>query len=282
MRGLIGRLPHELTAVNFEETIQLESVQKVTRLWLADGKLIAFAYVDPWNNLRFEMDVAERTEQLEDEIVAWGVACVCERNRATDKKDRLGSAFTAKHDWQIGMMMRCGFVEEGMRTLRYGRLLTQPIHPQPLPDGFSIRSVAGEQEVETLVALHRAAFGTDNMTVAQRLAIMRVPTYRPELDLLVIAPNGETAAFCIGSVEDGVGFTDPIGTHPRYQRLGLGRAVVTAGLQRLQGLGVTAVMLFIGSGGGLWIGIAEGIKPDSIRPLLNKIGQWWLRAGGYL
>jgi hypothetical protein len=37
-----------------------------------------------------------------------------------------------------------------------------------LPEGFTIRPLAGEAEVEAYVALHRAVFGSENMTVAWR------------------------------------------------------------------------------------------------------------------
>ncbi len=41
--------------------------------------------------------------------------------------------------------------------------------------------------------------------------------------------------------------TDPIGVHPRFQRRGLGKAVVTAGLHLLKSSGVTVVELGTGS-----------------------------------
>jgi len=104
--------------------------------------------------------------------------------------------------------------------------------------------VKGEHEVDDLVALHRATFGTDNMTVEERLAIMRAPQYVPELDLVTVAPNGDLSAFCIcGFDEEKVGYTDPIGTHPRYQKIGLGKAIVTAGLRALQECGATVAEL---------------------------------------
>ncbi len=46
MRDLIARLPQKSTAIDFEETIQLDSVRASTRLWENGGQLIAFAYVD--------------------------------------------------------------------------------------------------------------------------------------------------------------------------------------------------------------------------------------------
>ena len=84
------------------------------------------------------------------------------------------------------------------------------------------------------------------MTVEERLAIMRAPNYVPDLDLVVTAPNGELCAFCIcGFDEDDpqTGYTDPIGTHQRYQRLGLGKAILSAGLHSIQQRGALVAHL---------------------------------------
>jgi ribosomal protein S18 acetylase RimI-like enzyme len=69
---------------------------------------------------------------------------------------------------------------------------------------------------------------------------MASPAYRPENDLVVIAPDGEVAAFAIVWPDDdlGSGQFEPVGTHPEHVRKGLGRAVVTAGLHRLRDLGM--------------------------------------------
>jgi ribosomal protein S18 acetylase RimI-like enzyme len=128
-------------------------------------------------------------------------------------------------------------VPQNARTLRYERPLDVPIPDRPLPQGFWIRFANGEAEVERLVALHRSAFGTENMTVERRLAIMRAPQYVPELDLLIVSPAGDLAAFCICGFEDGeqtIGYTDPVGTAASFQRMGLGTAILAEGLRRLK------------------------------------------------
>lgn len=107
-----------------------------------------------------------------------------------------------------------------------------------------MRCVEGEHEVDRLVALHRSAFGTENMTTEQRLAILRAPGYDRSLDLVAIAPNGEFAAFCICGFEEGqghVGHVDPIGTSSQYQKQGLAKAIVTTGLQALRQRGAKIV-----------------------------------------
>jgi predicted N-acetyltransferase YhbS len=120
--------------------------------------------------------------------------------------------------------------------------LDEPIPAPQLPDGFTIRHVAGEHEVEQLVELHRAAFGTENMTTTYRLAMMRVPEYDRTLDLLAVAPDGKLAAFCVGYVseaenrlsEQKLGWLDPVGTRPEFQRQGLARSLLLTGLHLLK------------------------------------------------
>jgi mycothiol synthase len=248
MRDLIKHLPHESTVVDFEETMLIASVRATIRLWQDNGNVVGFAYVDDYHNLRFEIEAESRSAQLEDEIMAWGTTCVKRRNAETGADHTLDAAFSADNTWQIAMLERGGFVPSNQRTLHYARSLSEPIMTYVFPPGFSLRGVAGEHEAESLVTLHQAAFGTENMTVAQRVAIMKVTGYERELDLVAVAPEGDLAAFCICSFEDEidggrVGFTDPIGTHPGYQQRGVGKAIVTAGLHRLRDWGVSIVKL---------------------------------------
>ena len=134
-----------------------------------------------------------------------------------------------------------------VRTLTFSRSLSEPIGEPQLPAGFEVRSATGEQEAEALAALHRAAFGTEHMTVEERLAMMRVPEYDPALDLIAVAPDKSLAGYCFCSIshEGGscLGHTDPVATHPRFQRLGLARALMLTGVRRLKERGAEKAML---------------------------------------
>jgi ribosomal protein S18 acetylase RimI-like enzyme len=138
-----------------------------------------------------------------------------------------------------------------MRSLHMVRPLDEPVATPRVPAGFAIRHVVGDQEVEALVALHRAAFGTQNMTVEERLAMMHLPNYDPELDLLVTAPDGQFAAYCMCCISPeenartgrNVGHTDPVGTHPAFQRRGLAKALLLTGLHKLKQRGLDAAVL---------------------------------------
>ena len=73
---------------------------------------------------------------------------------------------------------------------------------------------------------------------------MRHPAYIPDLDLVAVAPDGSLAAFCVcwlGKHREISGQIEPLGVHPRWRRLGLGRAILSEGLRRLHLHGATQV-----------------------------------------
>jgi ribosomal protein S18 acetylase RimI-like enzyme len=68
---------------------------------------------------------------------------------------------------------------------------------------------------------------------------MQSPTYRPELDLVVIGP-GEAFATCTiiwFDEQNRIGVFEPVGCHPQYRRRGLTKAMMFEGMRRLQALG---------------------------------------------
>ncbi|HLG63452.1 MAG TPA: GNAT family N-acetyltransferase [Ktedonosporobacter sp.] len=131
------------------------------------------------------------------------------------------------------------------------RSLAEAVPAPQFPAGFTLRPVAGENEVEAVVALHQDAFGTRNMTRDGRLSILRNPEYVPELDLLLVAPDGTLAAFCYCTIPKEAnaqsgrneGEIAIIGTGKAYQNRGLGRAMVLAGLQSLKQFGIETATL---------------------------------------
>jgi mycothiol synthase len=113
-----------------------------------------------------------------------------------------------------------------------------------LPPGFQVRPVAGEQEVRLRAAVSHAAFGSQKPFEdywPRLLRFMRSPVYNSSLDLVTVSPEGNFASFCIvwADSDNKIGLFEPVGTHPDFQGRGLGKAVLTAGLQRLRSMGMT-------------------------------------------
>lgn len=131
------------------------------------------------------------------------------------------------------------------RTADFFTFHTFPLNhlPEPpvLPAGYTIRHVTGEADLEARVAVHRAAFHPSRMTVEKHRNVMASPTYRPELDLVAVAPDGAFAAYTIVWLDEvnRMGLFEPVGCHPDHQRRGLASAVMREGMYRLHALGAT-------------------------------------------
>jgi ribosomal protein S18 acetylase RimI-like enzyme len=236
---------------DLQEAMARPSIRERTRLWVDDrGHLAAFAFVqEPYNNLAFEI-TPEAELEIENSLIAWGMKSAA---RSSDPGAEASLATSCREDdlRRVALLERQGFQKLNENTLQMARKLDQPISSVRLPEGFSIRPIKGEQEVDALVALHRAAFGTSNMTREERLAIMRTPDYNPALDLIVIAPDDRFAAYCTCSIlaaetkRSGmkIGHTDPVAVHPDFQRRGLACALLLKGAQLLQDRGMDLAML---------------------------------------
>jgi ribosomal protein S18 acetylase RimI-like enzyme len=70
---------------------------------------------------------------------------------------------------------------------------------------------------------------------------MRSPVYVGERDVMAVAPDGRIAAAAIHWLDavNGIGYFESVGTHPDFQRLGLGRAVLAESMRRMQAAGMT-------------------------------------------
>ena len=231
------------------ELLCLPAIQAKTRLWFEEGRIIAFALVDSYSNLVFEYRQANPA--LQAEMVHWGVECIKRKPNGAEEPLTLDASCREEDGERIALLEQHGFVRQTVRSLRLARPLHEPI-PQPtLPAGFQIRTLKGRDEVEEWVRLHRAAFGTEHMTIEERLAMMSGTDYDPELDLVMTGPDGRLAAYCMCQIfrEENArtgrneGYTDPVATHPECQGRGLAKALLLTGLHLLQERGVETALM---------------------------------------
>ncbi len=230
--------------VNLYELMQSITVQANTNLWFDDNQLTAYALVDEYNNLLFDC-LPDHLDLLGNEIVEWGL------NHVNSDAKTLDTNCRASDTARVEFLQSHGFIKTPSEGISMHRDLDQPIPIPTLPKGFTIRSIKGEEEAQALAELHRAAFGTDYVTTEVRQTWMRVPDYDPVLDLVAIAPDGTFAAYCMCSISHEQnqvtgrleGQTDPIATHPHYQKLGLAQAILNTGLHLLKERGMKTAKL---------------------------------------
>ena len=108
-----------------------------------------------------------------------------------------------------------------------------------LPEGFTIRPVAGEHEAQLLADVHNGAF-SPKWTEAKYLQVMRTPGFDPERELVVVAPDGRFAAFVVVWVDPVslTGLFEPVGCHSDFRRRGLTKALMFAGMARMKERGM--------------------------------------------
>jgi mycothiol synthase len=121
--------------------------------------------------------------------------------------------------------------------------------PAPcLPEGFTLRPVAGAAEAAPRALAAHAAFGSrqpEAAYVEKYRRFMQSPVYAEAVDLVVVPPAAGAAlpvmaAFAIAWADhaNGVGLFEPVGTHPHFQRQGLGKALLLEGLRHMQAAGL--------------------------------------------
>jgi ribosomal protein S18 acetylase RimI-like enzyme len=72
------------------------------------------------------------------------------------------------------------------------------------------------------------------------LGFMRSPVYVPENDLVAVTPEGEVASFMVWwPDQSGIAQIEPFGTHPRFSRRGVGRALIHHGLGLMRAAGMS-------------------------------------------
>jgi ribosomal protein S18 acetylase RimI-like enzyme len=217
-----------------------------------DGALLAFGIVDTaFCNLYFYVQPEKQGSSLESAIITWALVQMRMIGQQQNKQVTLDISCWGNDTRKMALFEQHGFMRQEEQTLRMQRSLTEPAPTPQLPTGFIVRQLQGEQDIEEYVTLHREAFGTSHMTIEHRLAIMHNPNYRPELDVVAVAPDSTFAAFCVCNINREVneqsgqkeGEIGIIGTRPMYRNMGLGRAMLLEGLQRLKVCGISTAVL---------------------------------------
>ncbi len=215
-------------------------VPKDVRLWENDhDALLAWAvWQQPWITLDYAVQ-PEAPSETGPAIIAWAVERFREMARGHGRI--LDYFIDAREDDtdRIALLERNGFARADWHLLHFARPLDAPVSAPTFPAGFTIRHLAGADDLRGYVDLHRAAFVSANMTVAWKERVTRMPQYIANLDLVAIAPDGQFAAFCVGWLHGDEGQIEPLGVHPDFVGLGLGRALLLEAFRRFRAHGAT-------------------------------------------
>jgi mycothiol synthase len=213
-----------------------------------DGALLALALIHPVRNAAFDLLVHPdaRGGELERGLITW-----CERTAwaaiqaESSAETTIGSEVTDCDTIRRDLLLEQGYSAAGQPSMLYTtRSLEGPIPDVSLPDGFGIRSVAGEQEVDAVCAVHNGSF-TPKWTHDEYLAVMRTPGFAIDRELVVVAPDGRFAAFLIYWLDPITrsGLFEPVGCHRDFQRRGLTKALMYEGMRRMVAAGMRSAIV---------------------------------------
>src|SRR5712691_6541418 len=138
-----------------------------------------------------------------------------------------------------------GFRELEANNLDMSRSLYMLVEESELPEGFIIRPLTEEDDLDAYDALYGFVGA---VTREHRLELLHSPEYEM---LVVFAPDSAMVAYCEISYsleewrrsEMKVAWIDYVRTAKDFLRRGMGKAVMLAGLQHMQAWGAEKAML---------------------------------------
>ena len=203
----------------------------MTHLWFDDQRPVAWAWpVDDQVDIVVHPDYPA----LHDAALAWAEEEYRQRQGELPEKPMRAWGFSSDTA-RNGALAARGYqpIEDG--SVLYTQPVTAPAQPPPLPPGYRFDHVRGEADLARRVAVQRAAFESEFMTEDIARAVQASPTYRPELDLVIVAPDESYAAFALIWLDDvnHIGVFEPVGVAANHWRRGLGRALLAEGVRRL-------------------------------------------------
>lgn len=187
---------------------------------------------------------------LHEAILAWGEARARHLLATPDGRPSWFVSVFERQAERRRALAAAGFADQSAAEEPWSKVLFRRDGQEPSPHvalrpGFALRPLAGADEVPAYVALHRAVFGTENMTEAWRWATLDAPGHRPEFDLVATGPSGDLVGFAIGWWWDGPGGpvaqVEPFGVRADARRYGVAWALMFELLRRMADAGAAEV-----------------------------------------
>lgn len=204
--------------------------------------------------LYFRVHPDARNSELPHEIVEWGTQRA--QTEAAKRGMSLQLASNAREHEKFSQEV---LEQHDFKVVRYyfhmARDLNEPIPEPQFPAGFVLRHTEGEAEAEQWVEVFNQSFidhwNHHPAKVEDHKHWLKDPEYRAEDDLVAIAPDGTWAGFCFCRVEfeknqlegKSEGWIETLGTRRGFRKIGLGRALLVAGLRRLKANGLDTALL---------------------------------------
>lgn len=223
--------------IGWNSTFGPEQIAKELRVWRRDGELVAVAMGD---------DDGYVEESLVRMAVAPGVAedSVVATQLVADLTDRTRGVLPGTEgqvEARFGAALRNTLVQQGWQDVEPWTPLVHDLTGSLEQELLEVR-LAGSQDADDRVAVHRASFNNSTFTVERWLTLRDTPAYRRARCLIAYDNSGApVAGATVWSAGQGrPGVLEPLGVHRDYQGRGYGRAISVAAAAALRELGASS------------------------------------------
>jgi ribosomal protein S18 acetylase RimI-like enzyme len=248
--------PHvgDLTFAYFMISCHLNPREDI-RLWHdAEGVVVGYAILGEDPSIDWQVLPAYEWSGVEQEAIAWADARLGQLREQGVKGSGgcLGSGVRQDNGRRRVFLGQHGFKYSGeFAEVNMLRHLSAPIPAWAPPLGYVVRAVADESDIPQRAAAHREVWQpwTDgNVSDEDYEALMRLPGYDRDLDVVAVAPGGTIAATANGWLDplNKIGSIGQVGTLPTFRRRGLNRAVLIEVLRRMQARGMDRACISTG------------------------------------
>jgi ribosomal protein S18 acetylase RimI-like enzyme len=220
-------------------------------LWEHADHPCGWSLFDPdWSSFDVFLLPEVRGSKEEIFILDWTIHKITEIIQSLKGKT-IRTMWVSEYDHDLIALLRKRNFNQDQSFMWYMEFpLNNHIPDLSLPTDYSVRSIREENEIIRRAVASHNAFGSsqkfeDYWPRYQRF--MNSPVYNQNFDLVTESPDGQFASFCIiwPDPVNHLGLFEPVGTHTQFQRKGLGKAVVTAGLHALDSCGMHRAMVCV-------------------------------------
>ena len=113
-----------------------------------------------------------------------------------------------------------------------------------LESGFTVQTFSDFPDYAGKVTLVQSAFKNPNYSEKNVKRLTTSPDYISEYDLMIISPDKQPVAYCVGwheQAKERSGYIEPVGTHTEYRQRGFAKAVIRECFARMKANNIRTV-----------------------------------------
>jgi ribosomal protein S18 acetylase RimI-like enzyme len=230
--------------------------------WQTEMGRVVGLFISEYGGDDFFIVVHPSFSAMFPEVLRWGLEVWAQG------KTKISTSVFVNDRQKVEQLAAAGFYEDGHESNVRTYALRQYDFSYALKPGFELQSFSEYGNYESRVRLVQNAFDNPSYSKARLCSLQSSPSYQPELDLVIVNPQGESVAYCMGWIKENhskSGYIEPLGTHPDYRRNGFGTALAKECFKRLFNMGVERVSIASNAEPDVANFLYESLLPASIK-----------------